>query len=48
MKYLLNYLFSVFLLLTLFSCGGSDDDDAVTYVGNQIFTLIGNIFFKLN
>ncbi len=28
--------------------GGSDDDDAVTYVGNQIFTLIGNIFFKLN
>lgn len=27
--------------------GGSDDDDFVTYTGNQIFTLIGNIFFKL-
>lgn len=28
MKYLLNFLFSVFLLFTLFSCGGSDDDDS--------------------
>ena len=28
--------------------GGSDDDDAVTYIGNQFFTLIGNIFFKLS
>ena len=28
--------------------GGSDDDDAVTYIGNQVFTLIGNIFFKLS
>jgi glycosyltransferase involved in cell wall biosynthesis len=28
--------------------GGSDDDDIVTFTGNKIFTLIGNIFFKLN
>ena len=28
--------------------GGSDDDDFVTFVGNKIFSLIGNIFFKLN
>ena len=28
--------------------GGSDDDDIITYVGNQFFTFMGNIFFKLN
>ena len=28
MKYLLNFLFSIFLLFTLFSCGGSGDDDS--------------------
>ena len=28
--------------------GGSDDDDIVTYIGNKIFTFIGNFFFKLN
>lgn len=28
MKYLINFLFSVFLLFTLFSCGGSEDDDS--------------------
>jgi hypothetical protein len=27
--------------------GGSKDDTVVTYIGNKIFTLIGNIFFKL-
>ena len=27
--------------------GGSEDDTALTYVGNKIFTLIGNFFFKL-
>ena len=27
--------------------GGSDDDTIVTYIGNKIFTLIGNILFKL-
>ena len=28
--------------------GGSDDDDLVTFVGNKIFSLIGNLFFRLN
>ena len=28
--------------------GGSDDDNFVTFIGNKIFTLLGNIFFKLN
>ena len=28
--------------------GGSDDDDLITFVGNQIFSLMGNILFKLN
>ena len=28
--------------------GGSDDDDIVTYVGNQFFSFMGNVFFKLN
>jgi glycosyltransferase involved in cell wall biosynthesis len=28
--------------------GGSDDDDLVTFVGNKLFTIIGNIFFSLN
>ena len=28
--------------------GGSDDDDIVTFVGNKIFSLIGNLFFRLN
>ena len=28
--------------------GGSDDDDIVTYIGNQFFSLLGNLFFKLN
>ena len=27
--------------------GGSDDDDLVTFVGNKIFSLIGNLFFSL-
>ena len=27
---------------------GSDDDTVLTYIGNQIFTLICNILFKLN
>jgi glycosyltransferase involved in cell wall biosynthesis len=27
--------------------GGSDDDTFLTFVGNKIFTLIGNIFFNL-
>ena len=27
--------------------GGSDDDDIVTFVGNKIFSLIGNLFFSL-
>ena len=26
---------------------GSDDDTIITYLGNKIFSLIGNIFFKL-
>ena len=28
--------------------GGSDDDDFITFIGNKIFSLLGNIFFKLN
>jgi len=28
--------------------GGSDDDDFVTLLGNKIFSLTGNIFFRLN
>jgi len=28
--------------------GGSDDDDLVTFMGNKIFSLIGNLFFRLN
>lgn len=28
--------------------GGSKDDTLVTFIGNKIFTLIGNILFKLN
>lgn len=28
--------------------GGSDDDNLITLIGNKIFSLIGNIFFKLN
>jgi hypothetical protein len=28
--------------------GGSKDDTIVTFVGNKIFTLIGNILFKLH
>ena len=27
--------------------GGSDDDNIVTYIGNKIFSLLGNIFFRL-
>ena len=27
--------------------GGSDDDTFITYIGNQIFTLIGKILFKI-
>ena len=27
---------------------GSEDDTIMTYVGNKIFTLIGNLFFSLN
>jgi len=27
--------------------GGSDDDDIVTFIGNKIFSLIGNILFNL-
>ena len=27
--------------------GGSDDDTFLTFIGNKIFTLIGNIFFNL-
>jgi glycosyltransferase involved in cell wall biosynthesis len=28
--------------------GGSDDDDFVTYIGNKLFSLLGNILFTLN
>ena len=28
--------------------GGSDDDDFITFIGNKIFSLLGNIFFKLS
>lgn len=28
--------------------GGSEDDTLITFVGNFIFTLLGNIFFRLN
>ena len=28
--------------------GGSDDDDLITFIGNQLFSLMGNILFKLN
>jgi glycosyltransferase involved in cell wall biosynthesis len=28
--------------------GGSEDDDLITFVGNKLFTIIGNIFFSLN
>ena len=28
--------------------GGSDDDDIVTYIGNQFFTWLGNILYNLN
>lgn len=28
--------------------GGSDDDDIVTFIGNKFFSLLGNLFFKLN
>lgn len=28
--------------------GGSDDDDIVTFVGNKIFSFIGNLLFNLN
>lgn len=28
--------------------GGSEDDTFVTYVGNKIFSSLGNLFFKLN
>ena len=28
--------------------GGSDDDDFVTYIGNQCFSFFGNILFRLN
>ena len=28
--------------------GGSEDDSFLTFIGNKIFTFIGNIFFKLN
>ena len=28
--------------------GGSDDDDLVTFIGNKIFTFLGNILFSLN
>ena len=27
--------------------GGSEDDTVVTYIGNKVFTLIGNVFFGL-
>lgn len=27
---------------------GSDDDDAITFLGNKIFTFLGNILFNLN
>ena len=28
--------------------GGSEDDDITTSIGNFLFTLFGNVFFKLN
>ena len=28
--------------------GGSDDDDFVTFIGNKIFSLLGNILFRLS
>ena len=28
--------------------GGSDDDNIITFLGNKIFTLAGNLFFKLD
>ena len=28
--------------------GGSDDDDFITFIGNKIFSLLGNIFFRLS
>ena len=28
--------------------GGSDDDNFTTFIGNKIFSFIGNVFFKLN
>ncbi len=28
--------------------GGSDDDDLITFVGNKIFSFIGNLLFSLN
>ena len=28
--------------------GGSDDDTFVTYIGNKIFSFLGNVIFKLN
>ncbi len=30
------------------SGGGSDDDDFITFFGNKFFSLMGNIFFRLN
>ena len=38
-----------FIFSTRYSHNGSTEDDTfLTYLGNQIFSLIGNIFFKLN
>ena len=28
--------------------GGSDDDDIVTYLGNQFFSFFGNVLYNLN
>ena len=28
--------------------GGSDDDNFITFIGNKVFSFIGNLFFKLN
>ena len=40
---------SRFYFSTRYSHNGSTEDDTfLTYLGNQIFSLIGNIFFKLN
>ncbi len=38
-----------FIFSSRYSLGGKTDDDTfLTFIGNKIFTTIGNIFFKLN